>query len=97
MCCRGAKIAKMPSELITVSLNRESGSDEPWGFEITGGKDVDEQLAISHVREKNIYCWDYFGQSRYVGSFYGTVPISGSTKKGDKVTLFRAKGQNKIS
>ena len=55
VCCRGAKIAKMPSELITVSLNRESGSDEPWGFEITGGKDVDEQLAISHVRKTKLH------------------------------------------
>ena len=39
----------MPSELVTVSLFREF-SEDPWGFSITGGKDVDEPLVISDVR-----------------------------------------------
>ena len=39
----------MPSELVTVSLFREF-SEDPWGFAITGGKDVNERLTICDVR-----------------------------------------------
>lgn len=38
----------MPSELITVTLFRESESED-WGFSISGGVDVDEPLTISDV------------------------------------------------
>ena len=38
----------MPSELVTVSLFREF-SEDPWGFAITGGKDVEEPLTICDV------------------------------------------------
>ncbi len=80
-----------------MSLNRESGSDEPWGFEITGGKDVDEQLAISHVRKKlfivGIFLVNYAMWEVSMALFL----FPAQPKKGDKVTLFRANGQNKIS
>ncbi len=38
----------MPSEYVTVSLFRDD-HQESWGFTITGGADVDEQLVISYV------------------------------------------------
>ncbi|TRY81056.1 hypothetical protein TCAL_09449 [Tigriopus californicus] len=43
----------MPAELITVSLFRDV-RDEPWGFNITGGKAFDEPLSISHIHSKSI-------------------------------------------
>ena len=44
----------MPSELITVTLFRESESED-WGFSISGGVDVDEPLIISDVSETKYY------------------------------------------
>jgi len=43
----------MPTEVVTVRLRREAGSDEKWGFDVDGGSDRGGPLIVSEVMNAN--------------------------------------------